>query len=153
MSRAFDQDADELRRAGRIASGIERALRGQIRMGEMVAAKDASPKGRSAFALHPKIIVDNAASRRHTVLQVSGVDRPGLLYDLTRALAGLSLNIASAHVATFGEKAVDSFYVSDLTGAKITDPSRQQVIRRVLGDTFERAGDRAAAGTPPGADA
>ena len=149
VSRAFDQDADEMRRAARIASGIERALRGQIRMGDMVAAKDAAPKARSAFALHPKIIVDNAASRRHTVLQVSGVDRPGLLYDLTRALAGLSLNIASAHVATFGEKAVDSFYVSDLTGAKITDPTRQEVIRRVLTDTFER--DRGRAGT--GADA
>ena len=157
VSRAFDQDADEMRRAGRIASGIERALRGQIRLNDMVAAKDASPKARSAFALHPKIIVDNAASRRHTVLQVSGVDRPGLLYDLTRALAGLSLNIASAHVATFGEKAVDSFYVSDLLGAKITDPSRQEVIRRVLGDTFERAPGRPAerppATAPPGSGA
>lgn len=153
VSRAFDEDADEIRRAGRIASGIERALRGQIRLGELVAAKDSHPKGRTAFALHPKIIVDNAASRRHTVLQVSGVDRPGLLYDLTRALAGLSLNIASAHVATFGEKAVDSFYVSDLTGAKITDPARQDVIRRVLGDTFQRSADRPAptAGGPPAA--
>ena len=36
---------------------------------------------------------------------------------------------------------MDSFYVSDLTGAKITDPARQNVIRRVLGDTFDRAGD------------
>ena len=145
VSRAFDQDDDETRRAGRIANGIERALRGQIRLGDMVAAKDSTPKGRSAFALHPEIIVDNAASRRHTVLQVSGVDRPGLLYDLTRALAGLSLNIASAHVATFGEKAVDSFYVSDLTGAKVTDPARQEVIRRVLGDTFVRLGPQASA--------
>ncbi|MGI3901014.1 MAG: [protein-PII] uridylyltransferase [Janthinobacterium lividum] len=145
VSRAFDDDADELRRAGRIASGIERALRGQIRLGELVAAKDTPPKARTTFALHPKIIVDNAASRRHTVLQVSGMDRPGLLYDLTRALAGLSLNIASAHIATFGEKAVDSFYVSDLTGAKITDPARQEVIRRVLGETFERSLDREAA--------
>ena len=84
---------------------------------------------------------------------VRGVDRPGLLYDLTRALAGLNLNIASAHVATFGEKAVDSFNVSDLTGAKITDPSRQEVIRRVLGDTFGRARDRAAAEAPTGAGA
>ncbi len=150
VSRAFEEDDDELRRAGRIASGIERALRGQIRLGELVAAKDNQPKGRAAFALHPKIIVDNSASRRHTVLQVSGVDRPGLLYDLTRALAGLSLNIASAHVATFGEKAVDSFYVSDLTGAKITDPARQEVIRRVLADTFERPQDRA---VPPAAGA
>ncbi len=144
VSRGFDQDADEARRAARIANGIERALKGEIRLADMVAAKDNAPKARSAFAIHPQIIVDNAASRRHTVLQVSGVDRPGLLYDLTNALSNLNLNIGSAHVATFGEKAVDTFYVSDLTGAKITDPSRQAVIRSVLGDTFVRSRDRRA---------
>jgi [protein-PII] uridylyltransferase len=156
VSRAFDQDADETRRAGRIANGIERALRGEIRLADMVAAKDAAPKGRSTFALHPDIVLDNTASRRHTVLQVSGVDRPGLLYDMTNALSNLYLNIASAHVATFGEKAVDTFYVSDLTGGKITDPSRQALIRRVLGETFARArpgGGIVAAGGPAGTDA
>ena len=136
VSRAFDQDADEMRRAGRIANGIERALRGEIRLADIIAAKHGVPKGRAAFTLKPKIIVDNSASRRHTLLQVSGFDRPGLLYDLTTALSNLSLNIASAHVATFGEKAVDSFYVTDLTGAKITDPRRESVIRRRLVDTF-----------------
>ena len=70
------------------------------------------------------------------MLQVSGFDRPGLLYDLTRALSNLSLNIGSAHVATFGEKAVDTFYVTDLTGAKITDPARENAIRRRLVETF-----------------
>src|SRR5580692_5465436 len=39
LSRAFDLDQDELRRADRIAKGIEKALRGEIRLGEMVAAK------------------------------------------------------------------------------------------------------------------
>ena len=136
VSRAFEQDSDELRRAGRIAAGIERALRGEIRLSEVVAAKDGGLKGRNTFEFSPKIKFDNTASRRHTVLQVSGFDRPGLLFDLTRALANLSLNIASAHVATFGEKAVDSFYVTDLTGAKITDPARERVIRRRLTETF-----------------
>ena len=136
VSRAFEQDADELRRAGRIATGIERALRGEIRLSEVVAAKDGGLKGRTAFELAPKIKLDNTASRRHTVLQVSGFDRPGLLYDLTRALSNLSLNIGSAHVATFGEKAVDTFYVTDLTGAKITDPARENAIRRRLIETF-----------------
>ena len=103
-------------------------MKGEIRLAEMGAAKDNAPKARSAFAIHPQIIVDNAASRRHTVLQVSGVDRPGLLYDLTNALSNLNLNIGSAHVATFGEKAVDTFYVSDLTGAKILDENRQNTI-------------------------
>ncbi len=141
VSRAFEQDEDELRRAGRIANGVERALRGEIRLSETVAAKDAIPKGgRSAFELEPKIKFDNTASRRHTVLQFSGFDRPGLLYDLTRALSNLNLNIASAHVATFGEKAVDSFYVTDLTGAKITEPTREEAIRRHLVDTFSGKG-------------
>ena len=140
ISRAFDQDEDEKRRAGRIANGIERALRGEIRLSDIVAAKDGVPKGRSAFALAPKIKFDNSASRRHTLVQVSGFDRPGLLYDLTRALADLRLNIVSAHVATFGEKAVDSFYVTDLTGAKIADPGRETAIRKRLVEIFSGAG-------------
>jgi [protein-PII] uridylyltransferase len=71
-------------------------------------------------------------SNRHTVLEVTGLDRPGLLYDLTTALGKLNLNIASAHIATFGEKAVDSFYVTDLTGTKVVHPGRQAAIRRAL---------------------
>ena len=82
----------------------------------------------------PDVVVDNEWSNRHTVIEVSGLDRPGLLYDLTTAISRLNLNIASAHIATFGEKAVDVFYVTDLTGAKITATSRQAMIRhRLLG--------------------
>ena len=56
----------------------------------------------------------------------NGLDRIGLLYDLTEALFGLNLNIASAHITTFGERAVDVFYVTDLTGAKIISASPPQ---------------------------
>jgi [protein-PII] uridylyltransferase len=70
------------------------------------------------------------------VLQVSGLDRPGLLYDLTTAIGKLNLNIISAHIATFGEKAVDVFYVADLTNAKITQPARQAAVRRALLEVF-----------------
>jgi UTP:GlnB (protein PII) uridylyltransferase len=66
------------------------------------------------------------------VLEVSGLDRPGLLYELTTALGKLNLNIASAHIATFGEKAVDVFYVTDLTGSKIINAARHATIRRQL---------------------
>jgi [protein-PII] uridylyltransferase len=55
-----------------------------------------------------------------------------LLYDLTRSLGGLNLNIASAHVATFGERAVDVFYITDLTGGKIVAKARQGAIVRHL---------------------
>jgi len=48
---------------------------------------------------------------------------------VTREISDLNLDIASAHIATFGEKAVDVFYVTDLTGKKITSSSRESLIR------------------------
>ena len=137
ISRAFDQDEDELRRAGRIARAIEQALRGEIRVSEIISAKRTRDSRSRTFAIEPEVLIDNALSNRYTVLQVSGLDRPGLLYDLTAALSKLNLNIGSAHIVTFGEKAVDSFYVTDLTGAKITSTSRQGAIRRQLLSIFE----------------
>ena len=63
---------------------------------------------------------------------MTGLDRPGLLYELTTTLSKLNLNIASAHVATFGERVVDVFYVTDLFGAQIATPVRQSAIKRPL---------------------
>jgi len=138
LSRAFERDEDELRRAGRIAKAIERTLRGEIRLGEMVAAKRGGDARARAFALAPEVTISNSLSNRYTVLEVSGLDRPGLLYDLTAALSKLNLNIGSAHIVTFGEKAVDSFYVTDLTGLKINSAPRQAAIRRNILAIFEQ---------------
>ncbi|MDX7952585.1 [protein-PII] uridylyltransferase [Lichenihabitans sp. Uapishka_5] len=137
ISRAFEQDGDEERRAERIIKSIGRALAGELRLASAVAAKETTPKGRDAtFQLETRILIDNAASNRHTLIQVRGMDRPGLLHALTHELASLSLNIVSAHVVTYGEKAVDTFYVTDLTHAKITDAGRQEVIRGRLAGVF-----------------
>ena len=76
--------------------------------------------------------INNQWSDRYTVIEVSGLDRPGLLYQLTTAISKLNLNIASAHVATFGERARDVFYVTDLLGAQINAPTRQAAIRSAL---------------------
>jgi [protein-PII] uridylyltransferase len=132
VSRAFERDEDELRRAGRMARSIEQALRGEIRVSEIISAKRGRDARVDAFAIEPEVMIDNALSNVYTVLQVSGLDRPGLLYELTTALSKLNLNIRSAHIVTFGEKAVDSFYVTDLTGAKIVASSRQAAIKRHL---------------------
>ena len=79
---------------------------------------------------------------RYTVVEVTGLDRPGLLYELTATLSKLNLNIASAHVATFGERVVDVFYVTDLTGAQIATPTRQAAIKRPLLALFSSPGAR-----------
>jgi [protein-PII] uridylyltransferase len=136
VSRAFDRDDDELRRAERIAAAIERALKGEIKIADLVAQRRAPPPRGQTFQVPPEVIIDNVLSARHTVLEIAGLDRPGLLYDLTTAIGKLNLNIASAHIATFGEKAVDVFYVTDLTNAKIVSTARQLTIRKALLDVF-----------------
>ncbi|MCC6949188.1 MAG: [protein-PII] uridylyltransferase [Bradyrhizobiaceae bacterium] len=138
VSREFDLDGDEERRASRIAAAIESTLRGETRLPEVVAGRAPKPR-HAAFAIEPEVNVHNAWSDRHTVIEVVGLDRPGLLFHLTSTISRLNLNIASAHVATFGERVIDVFYVTDLTGAKIISPQRQAAIRRGLLAAFEAA--------------
>ncbi len=132
ISREYDRDEDEGRRATRIGEMIEDVLEGKLRLPEAVAKRAAGrPKARP-FVVEPEVIINNQWSDRYTVIEVSGLDRPGLLYQLTTAISKLNLNIASAHVATFGERARDVFYVTDLLGAQINAPTRQAAIKRAL---------------------
>jgi [protein-PII] uridylyltransferase len=101
----------------------------------------------------PEVIVENAISNEFTVIEVSGLDRPGLLFELTSTLSDLNLDITSAHVTTFGEKAVDVFYVTDLTNKKITSPQRHKAIReRLLAVLGGDAGAGVAGARPSGSD-
>jgi [protein-PII] uridylyltransferase len=139
VNRAFELDIDEERRAQRIANSIAAALTGTIKLGEVVRQKAESKSKRSkAFTVEPQVLVTNNWSERYSVIEVSGLDRPGLLFDLTAAISKLNLNIASAHVATFGERAVDVFYVTDLTGDKLTNASRQAAVQRHIRSVFNK---------------
>jgi [protein-PII] uridylyltransferase len=132
LEREFDHAEDEERRARKIAVSIERMLKGETRAIDLIRAKK-KPKSRlSAFTVEPQVVIDNTLSDALTVIEINGLDRPGLLYDVTREISDLNLDIASAHIATFGEKAVDVFYVTNLTGKKITSSSRDLLIRERL---------------------
>jgi len=140
ISREYDRDEDEGRRATRIGEMIEDVLEGKLRLPEAVARRTVRSKARP-FVIEPEVTINNQWSDRYTVIEVSGLDRPGLLYELTTAISKLNLNIASAHVATFGERARDVFYVTDLLGAQINAPTRQAAIKSAL--THVMAGDKA----------
>ena len=91
-----------MRRARRIAETIERLLKGEIRLGALMAKRRERPGPLSAFTVAPEVLIDNALSHQFTVIEVAGLDRPGLLYELTNALSDLNLDITSAHITTFG---------------------------------------------------
>jgi [protein-PII] uridylyltransferase len=132
LNRAFPEDADELRRTRKIGETIERLLQGRACLEHLLKQRRPGRQVIEAFTVTPEVIISNALSERLTVIEVTGRDRAGLLYDLTSALSDLSLDIASAHVTTFGEKAVDVFYVTDLVGKQITSEQRQAIIRERL---------------------
>lgn len=141
VSREYDRDEDEGRRATRIGETIEQALEGKVRLPDIVAKRAASKSRTRPFNVEPDVVINNQWSERYTVIEVSGLDRPGLLYQLTTAISKLNLNIGSAHVATFGERARDVFYVTDLLGAQITAPTRQAAIKRALVHLLVESGE------------
>jgi [protein-PII] uridylyltransferase len=144
LNRAFKDDEDELRRGKRIGDLICRLLRGDAWLDTLLAERGPPPRRFMAFTVEPDVIINNVLSDQFTVIEVAGRDRPGLLYELTSTLSNLLLDITSAHITTFGEKAVDVFYVTDLTGKKIISEPRQETIRKrleaVLDGSVEKTG-------------
>ena len=123
LTRDFADDADEMRRARRIERNIVAMLTGERRMEAMVRERRARP-GVDAFEVATRVSVTNALSDRHTVIETEGLDRPGLLSEIAGALGALSLDLRSAQTTTFGEKAVSTFYVTDLMGGQIASADR-----------------------------
>src|SRR3546814_1234189 len=78
---------------------------------ELQAQQSPIPSRFKVFKVSPRVLIDNKASRSHTVIEVNGRDRPGLLYLVTTTMTRLNLMIKSARIATYGERAVDAFYV------------------------------------------
>ena len=66
------------------------------------------------------------------MLEVNGRDRPGLLHDVTAAISEQGLQIASAHVTTYGVRAVDVFYVKDVFGLKVENERKLRQLREAL---------------------
>jgi len=116
-------------------------LAGKADLPAIIASRTRPRRSTRAFRVKPSVVIDNELSEQFSVIEIEGLDRPGLLSEVTRALADLNLNIGSAHVATFGEKVVDAFYVRDLVGHKITAANRQARIVRELEAVLDPAAE------------
>lgn len=127
---AFDQP----HRLARLYVLIEQALSGRIRLATEIRKVGRALLGRRMRAIHvpPRVVIDNRASNTHTVLEVNGRDRPGLLHDVTAAISDQGLQIASAHVTTYGVRAVDVFYVKDVFGLKVENERKLALLREAL---------------------
>jgi [protein-PII] uridylyltransferase len=133
-------------RLKRLEAAVLAALDGEEPAIERLEAK-ALPRPRaSAFTIHPAVFIDPHASSRYTVVEVNARDRAALLSGLARALYEARTAVHSAHVATYGERAVDVFYLTDLaSGEKIESPARLKSLQARLLKAAEGAAERVAA--------
>ena len=125
---------DAPHRLARLHVLIDQALSGRLALPEEIRRASRSLMGgrMRAILVPPRVVVDNRASNAHTVLEVNGRDRPGLLHDVTAAISEQGLQIASAHVTTYGVRAVDVFYVKDVFGLKVENERKLASLRKAL---------------------
>jgi [protein-PII] uridylyltransferase len=150
VNREFADDADELRRAGTIGRMIEDVLAGSKRLPEVIATRSKSRRKNKAFVIPPSVTISNSLSNKFTVIEVECLDRTGLLSEITAVLSDLSLDIQSARITTFGEKVIDTFYVTDLVGHKITNENKRAHITARLKAVMAGEEDEARQRMPSG---
>src|SRR5471032_896899 len=127
---------DGPQRLARLSARVELALSNRLDVQRELDTQRASwPKRDRVFTVEPRVLIDNNASDTFTVIEVNGRDRPGFLHVVTRALTRGSLQIATAHITTYGERAGDVFYVKDLFGLKVMN---QEKLKQIS-ETVERA--------------
>lgn len=122
----------ERARLTRLRNSVARTLKGEIVAREAFKDRDRLKKREKEFIVPTRISFDNVGSDIYTIIEVETRDRPGLLFDLTRTLTANNISISSAIITTYGEQAVDVFYVKDLFGLKLhTEAKRTQLSARL----------------------
>ncbi len=141
---------DAPHRLARLSVLVEQALSGRLKLAAEIRKASRALLGRRMRAIHvpPRVVIDNHASNSYTVLEVNGRDRPGLLHDVTAAISEQGLQIGSAHVTTYGVRAVDVFYVKDVFGLKVENERKLTLLRRALLDALASPDDVAPALLP-----
>jgi [protein-PII] uridylyltransferase len=102
---------------GRLVRSVEAAVSGDAL--PRLPAAERRPRA-AAFRVAPSVVIAEHASSRTTVVEVNALDRIALLAALARAIHLCGHQIHSAHIATYGERAVDVFYLTNGGGKKLS---------------------------------
>ena len=133
----------EKARLPRLRQMIDKTLRGEVVARDALKSRDKIKKREAQFRVPTSITFDNDGSEIFTIIEVDTRDRPGLLYDLTRELATNNISIATAQIATYGEQAVDVFYVKDMFGMKLHSESKRTALAKKLREAIAQGAERA----------
>ena len=123
----------------RITQALEGVWGGKVDFETAIQKQeDAHPQSTGRRNLSPSITIDNSGSYLATIIDIRAQDRVGLLYAISDTFYNLNLDIRIAKISTEGSTAMDSFYVTEEDGGKVTNVDRIDEVKNALTD---RLGD------------
>ncbi|MBF0426516.1 MAG: [protein-PII] uridylyltransferase [Magnetococcales bacterium] len=105
----------------RIEKTLRAVLTGHVHPDQLLAGSKMTTRKHELFEVPSTVEWDNDFSDTSTVLEINALDRLGLLYAVTREMERQGIQIGTAKVSTYGERAVDVFYLKDMFGLKLTE--------------------------------
>jgi len=118
----------------RLRNRLVRSVEGALKSERLPPAPESEGAGARVEAFHvaPSVAIAERASSRTTVVEVNALDRRGLLARLARAIHERGYEVHSAHIATYGERAVDVFYLTDPRGQKLSEEQAEDLRAALL---------------------
>jgi [protein-PII] uridylyltransferase len=118
----------------RVLQDLSAVLRGETTVEQIMADRKIARFVREKVIRYrpTRVVFDNSVSSRYTVVDIFTYDRIGLLYDITRTLTGMGIDIALSKISTKADQVADVFYLTDRGLGKITDEGRLEQIRAAL---------------------
>ncbi len=135
---AREQPYSERKSRNRLVRSVEAALSSE--QPPPIPEGAAAGKRVEAFTVAPSVAIAERAASRTTVVEVNALDRPGLLARLALAIHGCGQQLHSAHIATYGERAVDVFYLSSSSGRKLSAEQADHLRAALLAAAREDVG-------------
>ncbi|MGB0575237.1 MAG: [protein-PII] uridylyltransferase [Alphaproteobacteria bacterium] len=128
MGKAFDEKPA----LERLEERIRKTLAGEFNVARELDKTPLHATRTDVFTVPPRVLINNSASQTHSLVEINARDRAGLLHKVTRTLTQLGLQISSALITTYGERAVDVFYVKDTFGMQVTHEGKLDQIRKTV---------------------
>jgi len=109
------------------ALDIAQTLTNSLMLGAPMIKSKPAPAYIDNFKVPTKVSFIETSTEKNTLLEIIALDHPGLLAKFARIFQQNNLNIHSAKITTFGEKAEDVFTVSNSDNLALTQEQQEHL--------------------------
>jgi [protein-PII] uridylyltransferase len=129
-----DVTKDTERRLQQFKKNLKDILSGEVPLRDLLSKRNElnGIKRKVIPRVPGEVKINNQDSDFYTIIEVTGEDRLGILYEITDALTDHGCDIHFARISTLGNRIVDVFYVQDEWGEKIEEKQKTDHLKQIL---------------------